>query len=216
MKLGDVVRSIELLDIPEAPSWVVRVIGPLNRTLDRIISALSSISLSDNVNCEVIEGRFTHTVVQKIRLKRLQRVGGGFILNSDGYVAVLGPVRMTGVDASLSVYFNNPNARNVRVAIVLFPEGLGSPAAAGNGPMGLAAKRRIVPVGLVNSPDGTLGNGRFKLPTLPADLVNDFLVIIDGRIQQGNYTVTGLFIDFTVGFFPITGSAIEVIYGVYS
>lgn len=103
-------------------AWLTPYFDSINKM------AKKGVSLSDNVQCEVINGAFTHGTAQTVRLKTLERANGAVAIGCDGQIVAGVSVAMiqqttVGPLASVTVYFANASAAGVRCAIVLFPEG---------------------------------------------------------------------------------------------
>lgn len=126
------------LQIPEGPvtgsmlrETFRRLFAELNPYFDQINKLASKgMTFADNVQCEVAPVTLTHGVPQLVSLKTLKRAGGGLILSADGQVPYGTPtVQMQqsqpGMQplASLTVYFRDNTAANVKCVVLLFPEG---------------------------------------------------------------------------------------------
>ena len=77
-------------DIPEAPSWLDKLLDPLNRFMDSCTTALRGrLTFYDNFYCEIKEFEFTHGVEQRV----------SFALKTySGVILIKGPDSATAAD----------------------------------------------------------------------------------------------------------------------
>lgn len=93
--------------------------------------AAKGITLTDNIQGEIVAGAFSHGVPQLVKLKTLTRVAGAVALGALGQVATGVTVAMVQPAAgrasqplaNVTVYFLNPAAVNVQASVLLTPEG---------------------------------------------------------------------------------------------
>jgi hypothetical protein len=105
----------------------------LNPWIDALNKLTSKgVGLTDNVQCELVLGTFSHGVPGLVRLKALTRAEGAVALGALGQVTTAATVTMVQppagqregpVLASVTVYFLNPAAANVQTSVLLLPEG---------------------------------------------------------------------------------------------
>lgn len=126
MKLGDIVRNIRLADFGrEAPGWLPRLVEPLNRSLDGILRALSNLTLSDNMQCDVVTAAFTHGVPQAVKLTKLPFANSAIVLGCESQLAGPPLVRMgPSGQCIVTIFFNDTSARNVQVGLLCLMEGV--------------------------------------------------------------------------------------------
>ena len=89
-------------DIPDAPSWLDRVLDPLNRFMDSATTALRGrLTFYDNIYCETKEFEFTEAVEQVINHKLKSYSGVIMIKGPDSTVAadrIIEPLQVRVID----------------------------------------------------------------------------------------------------------------------
>lgn len=102
-------------------------LNPFFSSLNKLVA--KGITFSENIQCDLIAGTFSHGVGQLVALKTLTRANGALVLGAQGQVAIGVTVTMQQGTAgsrplaTVTVYFMNSGATNVPVSLLLFPEG---------------------------------------------------------------------------------------------
>jgi hypothetical protein len=126
VKIGDLVRNIRLADLgPNLPPFVGKLLDPMNRSFQNIVQALRSLSISDNMQVDVVQATFSHGVPQIVNLSKVKNAQGAWILGCDGGLPEGPPlVRMNAAGTcEVIVFFNNPATVGATVTLVMSPEG---------------------------------------------------------------------------------------------
>ena len=102
------------------------VLNPFFSSLNQL--AAKGITLSENVQCDIVVGSFSHGVAQTVALKTLTQAKGALVVGCDGQIAKYASVQMSqqiGSNplANVTVFFENILAASVTTAILLLPEG---------------------------------------------------------------------------------------------
>lgn len=102
-------------------------LNPFFTSLNKLVA--KGVTFSENIQCEVISGTFTHGIAQLVALQTLPRANGAIAIGAQGQVATGVSVTMQQGSggarplANVTVYFLDNTAKNVAVALLLLPEG---------------------------------------------------------------------------------------------